>query len=157
MSQNPNPVMPAHRRNHGPQIGVRLMETGRPSRAADLTAEDREAFDDADWRDLTDWWLRRTTGGEYHLGEFSPREFIARMTWLRGYAMRLRVALRDSKSQVYRRELEAENRTLRSRLTQLERAPDTDRVRRLRAHVTKLERAMREWGMSVPVYHEFDG
>lgn len=157
MSQNPNPVMAARRRNHGPQIGVRLMETGRPSMAAELTADDREAFDDAEWHDLCDWWIRRTTAGAYRLGEFSPREFIARMSWLRQYTIRLRVALRDSKSVAYRNELETENRKLRARLLQLERAPDTDRVRRLRAHTHRLEDEMRRWGLAVPQYREWDG
>ena len=40
---------------------------------------------------------------------------------------------------------------------QLERAPDTDRVRKLRAHVRRLEEEMHKWGMTVPVMSEWDG
>lgn len=157
MSQRPNPVMSARRRAHGPQIGVRLMETGRPSMAAELTPDEYDQIDEGTFRDFMAWDTRRTQGGvAYHLGDYSIREVFAWMRWLKCYVLSLQARLRESKNARHLRETEAECRRLATRVDQLERAPDTDRVRRLRAHVRKLEAEMQKWGMRFPKMSEFD-
>lgn len=153
-----DPVM-SGRRAHGPQIGVHLMQTGRPSMAAELTPEEYDAIDEGTFRDFMAWDARRTCGNSvaYHLGEFSILEVFGWLRWMKGYVLTLQARLRESKSARHLRETDAECSALRRRLVQLERAPDTDRVRKLRAHVRRLEAEMHKWGMTVPQMSEWDG
>ena len=128
----------------------------RPENSAELSDADFESLDDAEWTEFSEWWARRTVG-EYHLSDFSPREFITRMSWLRTYALRMRMRLQESKNAQHIHALQRENANLARQVVRLEEAPDSERVKKLLLHIERCHAEMLKWGLSVPSAGEFDG